>query len=350
TLYHEKNVYANRSLGATDISAELGQLNSGVFDNKLGVSQTFQFPIVFKRQKALNEGLIKASKANEVLSKLEAQQKAASLYVFMQNYQQQKDLLQENQKIYQEFLNKANLRLKKGETNQSEVSTAIIQLKSIENQMRMTDTALQNTARQLQYITNSDQPIIPSQTSTDWSSLLSSLFNENHPLLEVSKENIEISALEAEVEKSKKTPSISLGYNNQSFRDVDHRRYSSGMIGLQVPIFNKGINSSIEAAKVKVEMAKQEYKIKDAQLKQQYDVLQQQIANYDAVVSDYESHQIPASNQLQKIINRQLLEGEINFLDWVILNNQIIDVKTKYLESKLEKEKTLAELYYYTNN
>ena len=348
TLYHEKNVFANRSLGPTEISAELGQVNSSEFDNKITVAQTFQFPVVFKRQKALNEQMISASKMNQSLTKAEIKQRIAQVYVMMQNLEAQQDLLKENQAIYQQFLDKANLRLKKGESNRSEVATATIQLKSIENQIKMISTEIDNQARQLQYLTNSSTKIYATKEPIHWTTLNQLQVATSHPILKIAEENIKTSTLETEVEKSKKSPQLSVGYSNQSFSDLDQNRYNSFQLGLQIPLFNRGINSSIEASRIKTDMAKQDYAIQQSKLNQDFEILNNQIQAYNTIVIDFETSQIPASDDLQKTINRQLLEGEINFLDWVILNNQIIEVKTKFLEAKNLREQTLATMSYYT--
>ena len=348
TLYHQKNVFANRSLGPTEIAGEFGQVNSGEFDNKITIAQSFQFPVVFKRQKALNEQMINASKSNEKLTKIEIKQRLATVYVAMQNLESQYDLLKENETIYQQFLDKANLRLKKGESNKSEVSTATIQLKSIQNQMKMVQTEIENNARQIQYILNSESKIYPTKQPVDWNLINELTVAKNHPILDLANENIKISTLETEVEKSKKSPVLSVGYSNQSFSDLDQNRYNSFQIGVGIPLFNRGINSSIEASRVKIDMAKQSLAIQENRLKQDFDIIKNKITAYDEILNDFEQIQIPASNDLQKTINRQLLEGEINFLDWVILNNQIIDVKSNYLESKNLREMAYAEMTYYT--
>ncbi|WP_312311282.1 CusA/CzcA family heavy metal efflux RND transporter [Empedobacter brevis] len=348
TVYHEKNVFMNRSLSALDISAELGQVNSGEFDNKFTISQAFQFPVVFKRQKELNEQMINASKANEKLTKVEIKQRLANLYVNMQNTEAQFDLLKENESIYHEFLQKANLRLKKGESNRSEISTAIIQFKAIQSQLKLIEVELENTSRKIQFLTNSTVKIYPTKNRVHWNEVSGLNISTSHPLLKFSEENIQTFTLESEVEKSKKIPVLTVGYSNQSFSDLDQNRYNSFQIGVGLPLFNRGVNSSIEASKVKIDLARQSYALQQSKMQQDFDVLKNQINTYDEIINDFEQTQIPASNDLQKTINRQLLEGEINFLDWVILNNQIIEVKTSFLEAKNLREQAYATITYYT--
>lgn len=350
TVYQEKNIFSNRSIGATEISSEFGQVNTGDFDTKFTIAQSFQFPIVYKRQKLLNEQLVSASKANEFLTKVDIKQRLARIYVLMQNLEAQQNLLKENQTIYQQFLDKSNLRLKKGEANKSEVSTAIIQLKSIENQLKLVEVELKNASRQLQFLTNSSVLIYPTVEGINWTRLSELKVSKSHPILQLAEQNIETSNLESEIEKSKKSPVLTVGYSNQSFSDLDQNRYNSFQVGVGLPLFTRGIKSNIEASKVKIDIAKQNLELQQNKLQQEFDVLNNQSNTYLEILNDFEKNQLPASNDLQKTINRQLLEGEINFLDWVILNNQIIEVKSNYLETKNKLELIYAETSYYTAN
>ena len=347
TLYYEKNVYANRSLAPTDISGEFGQVNTAKFDNKFTVSQAFQFPVVFKRQKALNEQLINSAKANEKLTKVEIKQRIAIAYVSMQTFEHQRELLEENLAIYQQFLDKANLRLKKGETNRSEVATATLQYKYIENQIHLVDAEIENVARELQYLTNYTSKIYVDKNEIVWEELIGNKIAKDHPVLSLTNQQIESASLETELEKTKKIPTIYAGYSNQTFLDTNKNRYNSFQVGVQVPLFTRSIKSNIEASKVKVDIAKQQYQLQEMKLQQEYDKLVEEINAYDEVIKDYTESQIPAAKDLQKIINRQLLEGEINFLEWVILNNEIISVKTTLLDIKTKREIAFAQMSYY---
>ena len=346
-LYYQKNSFNNRSLAPIEISSEFGQVNSGEFDTKFSINQTIQFPIVFKRQKALNEELIRTAEVGKNLTVIQIKQQITQVFVEMQTYQQQKSLLIENQQIYQQFLDKSNLRLKKGESNRSEVATATIQLKSIENQIKLVDVQIENAARNLQFLTNHSEKIYATSTPIEWKYIQKETLNVNHPYIQVAQQQINLANKEKALEKSKKIPSLSLGYSNQSFSDLDQNRYNSFQVGVQLPIFNKAINGNIEASQIKIEMAKQDVVLKQNQLSREFDQIQNQIQTYDAIIQDFETTQIPAAQMLQQTINRQLLEGEINFLDWVILNNQILEVRTNVLEIKNKKDLALAQLSYY---
>jgi cobalt-zinc-cadmium resistance protein CzcA len=345
--YHQKNIYANRSLAPTELGSEFGQINTHNTDNRLSVAQTFQFPTVFSRHKRLNEQLVKSAKARLTLTKLELKQRLVSEYVEMQSMIRTKILLEENKAIYQRFLEKANLRMQKGESNRTEVSTAILQLKSIENQIQLVDAAIEMSANDLQLLTQSTNLIYADDSEIDWKTLLPNSVTNQHPLVVLANQELETANLEVAVEQAKKLPSFSLGVNNQTFKDIDAQRYTSAAIGLQIPLFNRSANSAIQAAKIKTQAAQKQVELNTATLETNWQNTLKQLRAYETIIEDYKTNQLPAATDLQKAINLQLLEGEINFLDWVLLNNQVIEVKTKYLEIQNNLAMLYAQSIYY---
>src|SRR5690606_22114659 len=51
--YYRKLVNSAYDIGKTDVGIEYGQLNSGTMDTRFSVTQEFQFPTVYNRQKAV---------------------------------------------------------------------------------------------------------------------------------------------------------------------------------------------------------------------------------------------------------------------------------------------------------
>jgi len=47
--------------------------------------------------------------------------------------------------------------------------------------------------------------------------------------------------------------------------------------------------------------------------------------------------------------NRQFLEGEINYLEWVLLVNQAAANRSDYIEAVRNRNDALTELIFYTN-
>lgn len=347
TLYHQKNIWNNRSLNPTEIGGELGQLNTGELDNKLNVTQSFSFPTVYARQKAVNQQWINVAQANEKLVLQAVKQRVATTYVTLRYWYELLSLLQEHHNIYQQFLDKSTLRLQKGAANRSEVATATIQLKSIDNQLKIVQSNIDKEHRTLQLLVNTNEVIVPSMDVYRWDG---QAINNGAYILNVAEAESVLAQKEIALERAKRFPSIAIGYVNQSFNDIGAQRFQSGNVTLGIPLFSKSIHANIKAATIKAQMAEKQLSYQSFKVNQEQLSLQQQIQAYRSVLDDYVQAQLPAAKTLKQLIDQQLLEGDINFLEWVIMNNQIIEVATKKIEAQLQYDITNANYTFYTGN
>jgi cobalt-zinc-cadmium resistance protein CzcA len=125
------------------------------------------------------------------------------------------------------------LRFEKGAGNILEKTTAEIQFENISNQLKWLENEIDLAKIQLQWLLNSDirnEPIADNFI-IDVGLLSNNIPIENHPLLELSQQEIEQSKLQVQLEKSKLLPDLSISYYNQSFRDIDAHRYNVVAVG-----------------------------------------------------------------------------------------------------------------------
>lgn len=120
---------------ATQINSELGQFNSSFFDTKISVSQSFSMPAVYNRQKQLFTKEWEASILNVSLKEYELKKVVTETF-YNHLYLQEKDkLLIGIDTLYANLLQKAELRLKKGESNLLEKTTFETQRTGIQLQL-----------------------------------------------------------------------------------------------------------------------------------------------------------------------------------------------------------------------
>ena len=67
-------------------------------------------------------------------------------------------------------------------------------------------------------------------------------------------------------------------------------------------------------------------------------------------IAYYEKTALPNAQTLFKTANQQFIAGEINYLDWVILNNQAIEIENNYLEAIKALNETSIEINYLISN
>ena len=66
-------------------------------------------------------------------------------------------------------------------------------------------------------------------------------------------------------------------------------------------------------------------------------------------VSYYENKALKEAGLLEKTANAQFMQGEINYLEWMLLQNQAIVIKSNYLEAVKSLNESIIQLNYMRN-
>ncbi|MDR6158270.1 outer membrane protein TolC [Chryseobacterium sp. SLBN-27] len=330
----------------TEFSTQIGQINGMETDNSFSVSQRFSFPTVYTKRKQLLNAEWNAGIINQNLTKAQLKKEVSDIFYRILTLQEKKKIIVYISRLYNSFADKAKLRLKKGEANIMEESTAEIQKEQAEIQLNMLENDL-NTARlQLQLLLQSEvqyQPVSDKPTMTIDLQISQEIIRK-HPELEYLNQQIAISKAEAQLERSRLLPDVLVGYTNQSMKNINNNRFNTVQIGVGIPLFTKGQRALAKAAKAKVAISENQYYRKEMELKTR---LSQQMNNYTSqmkIVENYEQKQLPKSETLLKAAEKQMEAGEIDYLNWVILTNQAVKTKVDYIDSIEKLNETASEL------
>nr|WP_297307776.1 CusA/CzcA family heavy metal efflux RND transporter [uncultured Flavobacterium sp.] len=348
TEFQEKNVKSQLSIQPTDISMEFGDINSSVFDQKIAVEQRFQFPTFYAKQKKLNIQMIQTALAQEKVSEKIIEHQIGSLYAEWQYLNLKKQINQENIRVYSDFLNKANLRFEKGATNRTEVATAKIRLQKIENEGKAIQTHIDNIKIEFKNLLQLESEFELVSENEYFEIPLKSQSNQ-HPLISLQEALLKESELKVEVEKSKRLPDVTVGYYNQSFKEINTNRFQSFMVGVSVPIFQGSLKSGIKSAETSVKIQENQLQIQKNKWAQDIKQLLNEVETYNAIIASYKKTQLAEATALKQITEQQLLSGEINFLDWVILNDQIIDLQNQFADQLFTRNIKAVSLNYLAN-
>jgi cobalt-zinc-cadmium resistance protein CzcA len=321
-------------------------MNGVETDNSFSVSQRFSFPTVYTKRKQLLNAEWNAGIINQNLTKAQLKKEVSDIFYRILTLQEKKKIIVYISRLYNSFADKANLRLKKGEANIMEESTAEIQKEQAEIQLNMLENDL-NTARlQLQLLLQSEvqyQPVSDKPTMTIDLQISQEIIRK-HPELEYLNQQIAISEAEAQLERSRLLPDVLVGYTNQSMKNINNNRFNTVQIGVGIPLFTKGQRALAKAAKAKVAISENQYQRKEMELKTRFS---QQMNNYTSqmkIVENYEQKQLPKSETLLKAAEKQMEAGEIDYLNWVILTNQAVKTKVDYIDSIEKLNETASEL------
>ena len=337
-----------------NISAEIGQMNSFYVDNKFSVSQTIRLPKFYNAQKTVLMEEYKNSFLHLDLQKWQLKKEISLVYNELNYFIEKKKLLKKADSIFTQYFNRADLRLKKGESNLLEKATAENLRSQAEMQLKSLEKDREISIQKLSFLIN-DGTFYQNENAKYGILNLENLNAEyaGNPLvlkqLEQEK-NIQNAKLLAE--KAKLSPSLNLGVNSMTMKGngADEKyynathRFQSGFVGVGIPVFNSAQKSVIEAQKVNQLIAENNYQLGLINLKNQYLQNLRQFQKLNDEISYYQKTGLQNSESILKTANNQYFNGEINYLEWTLLVTQAFEIQNKYIDRLKETNDKIIEI------
>jgi len=357
--YHQKLIKSGTAIPVTDVFGEYGQINGIYNDTRFGISQTINFPTVYKRQKELLTEEWKSSLLNTDVQEAQLKKQVSQVFYTLVYLHHKRELLQKTDTLFAEFLNKATLRFKAGESNVLEKTTAENQRGQMALQLLQLEKDWEIVQLQFQLLLNTEKDFVPMEDADlgipfleNDSSLLTS-----HPEIQFLKQQQQIANAVTKSEQSKLLPDLSFGYNLMGMRGMgpDDKLYNSTpqfhsiQIGLGIPVFTGSQKAKINAAKINENIAANEYEWKLKNFENAYHSAFMEYQKFEEMVRYFESTALKNAATITETAEKQFLNGDINYLEWVLLINQAIVIQSDYIEAVKNLNNALAELNFYNN-
>jgi len=346
----------------TQFVLDAGQVNSALFDTKFGVSQSVPLPSFFRAQKNLLSEQWHASQVQVELLAYELRRTVTDIFCRYDYLLKKQEILRRADSLYNGFFERARLRLQKGESNVLEKITAETQKKNAEQQLALVAQEMQSVLWELAYLLHSDTLFVPSLESTWGEGLLSPQADSNlmaaHPKLQVLMQEFRLAQAQSAVEKSKLLPELMLGYNNNSFRGIgpDNKSYTMGnrfhsvQAGIGIPLFARSQKTKLEVARVReeivlqsVELGKEEFQTRIRQYMAAYE-------NQRTILRSMQQSSLPNAQLILQTAGKQFFNGEINYLDYVLLVNQALALQNAYADAQYTLNNHLIQLQFINLN
>ncbi|HUH35777.1 MAG TPA: CusA/CzcA family heavy metal efflux RND transporter [Moheibacter sp.] len=346
-VYAEKRISTAVNLPQTVITTEFGQINSATSDTKIGIAQSFNFPTVYGHQKKVLKEEWNSSVLAVNLNVLEVKKTVTELFYHILVLREKENLLVELDQRYASFLEKSNLRFEKGASNLLEKTTAELQREQIVIQLTSLRNEIELTKIQWQLLLNTDTNYEPIADDIIIASMIFDATNDsNHPSIQLAAQEIEKSKAMIKLEKSRFLPDLSIGYFNQSFKDINKNQFNSFEINIGIPIFHGAQKAQVRAEEQKVRYAENELAYQKAQWKTNVESSLQAFKTLLEIVENYQEKQLPNAHKIVATAQEQFVGGEIDYLDWMMLSNQAIQIQNDYYNAVMQLNLSSINLQY----
>ena len=350
-------IKAATTLPNTTIAGEAGQINSAYFDTKFSISQGFNFPAVYARQKQLYTEEWKVTLLNVSVREAEIKRAVTETYYAYLYWKEKEKLLFSIDSLYNNLLQKATLRLQKGEANVLEKTTFETQRSAISLQLTEVEKQLQLNNSLFQLLLNTQQPYVPAllHLSDEGFAMGNLVTVEEHPYLQYFYQQKQIAKAATKVEQSKLLPELLLSYNNASIQGMgaDEKNYTTGhrfqsaQVGIGIPLFTSAQKARVKASRINEQIADNNYLVEKQTLQNRLNAAVIQYTQNKNVLQLYLQQYLKNAATIKDAATKQFLNGEINYLDFVMLLNQSVTVQSNYIDALNTFTQSAVQLSYF---
>ncbi|RAJ08273.1 cobalt-zinc-cadmium resistance protein CzcA [Chitinophaga skermanii] len=351
--------------GHAVLSADFGHTNSVYTDNRFGLSQTISFPTVYVNQSKVLQADWKVAQEKTRMSELELRTEVRTVFYEYAAMLKRKELLLYADSLYRLFESKSRKRFETGAANILEKTSAEAQLQQIENQYRLLQKDMiltLNRYNQLLQDSVFHEPVInedkfPGQLPGE----IATADVKELPIYKQAEFTTESAYNNWKLERSRLMPGLTLGYNNQSIKGIQNvngvekmyggaDRFHYVSAGISIPIFAKAQSARAGAAKLNYESSIKQASSVELQLQTALNDAVQAVTKYREVLEYYEAKGLSNAALISSTADVQFQNGEIDFLQWVMLVNQAIGIRSEYINTLNSFNQAVIQYNKLTNN
>lgn len=331
----------------TSIEYAQDPIMPGLIDKKIGITQTFEFPTVYISQgKMLKQETLLAERSKSITQN-EIVREVSETYYNMLHALQTVNLLQQQDSIYADFLQKATVRYNTGESSQLEKMNAENRYQENRLQLNQAISTLASRQLEMQTLLNTGESILPLENELQKLPDLVSLDVESvsvNPLMGYFDQQLNVSMAQASVEKNKLLPDIFGGYN---FTDA---KVPSFQIGISVPLFFGAQRSKIKAANIRSTQIGMEKQQALQSLQNAYSVQYNEYLKAKESLTYYETAGVAQANDIVRVANASYQLGEIGYMEYIQNLQTAIGIKLQYAGAMNRFNQSIILLNYLKGN
>ena len=337
------------NLGNTDISYQ----GDGLFDtdfgqqvNQIGIVQNIPHPGVNKAQNKMQDAYAIQSVTQKELSENEVEWNVKQLYFDIQYKKEIEKLYANLSSTYQEYYDKAEVRVKVGDTNPIEALTIKSKWQEYQLLLRQVELEITNLEKQFQLLLNTSSSVSVVEKLKPVDFIIQESIDNNLSLLQT-QQNIAIESAKVDVVQSALKPSFNVGYAVQRFYEGGW--LSAAELGVSLPLFNGQTKKKVQAQKMQIDISNYEYENQQLVLNQEKLRIEAKVNLYQAGIDFYNDQMTFVNPEILRISNLNYQAGQLSYIELLNTLQLLATNNRNYLEQILAYNKAVADYQFLTN-
>jgi cobalt-zinc-cadmium resistance protein CzcA len=343
-------------LPATDFGIEVGQFNTINVDYKIFAEQRFALPRLYRKQAEVFEKQALRSEAALANQRFEIGYEVKVLYVELQSLAEQEAVWRRADSLFSGCLTRAEARFRTGQANILEKTSAEMQLHRARQRLTTVQGERRALAQRFRALLRTEAAYLP--IAEPMALTFDTAVGPNHPWLQLQQSQIDIATAERDVASALRGPQFSVGLSAQSITGFmtlangqnEYFGYSPQFLflqaGISVPLFDKALRAKTQAAELARERETAQWEALRYELRA---ALSEALETYrkaeNALAIFYRDIQ-PSLNRLSASADTQLANGEIDFLEWAMIADRVLELQLEQTETLRQFNRAVLQLHY----
>ena len=334
--YQKKLKCASWEFEKTNVDYAYGQMNSVAKDNSFGISQNFSSVFQNLGRQGLAKAYIKNAELGLKMTQVEIISNVKTIYSQLLFDYSKLKLLRYQDSLYSIFLKTAELKNTLGESPLLEKMAAETRAMEIKIQLQQLHSDILVHKRKLGLLINEKAPIEIAET--ELFKMTSDInFDSNStqsiPSLQLMKQQVEISKREKQVEKLNLMPDLSIGYMNQSNKDLgEGKRFTGVQVGVAVPLIFFSKSAKVQAYKINEQIAQNNYELFEAGMKNEMQSLNSEFQKQKSTLAYFENYALKQAHLIIEQSGKSYLAGNIDYVEYVLNLDKALEIESSYLQ------------------
>ena len=324
-----------------------------------GVVQTIDFPTVYQRQARAAEAGISLAERGRDVNRATVRRDVRAAYLTLQFAEAQIRQLTYQDSLFRALQTTTERLFKAGEVTALQRVSTEAEARQARNQLEQAAVDLQSAKRRLGLLLGRPNADLSAgtdlrQTGPDLArtggALLAGLPTEDSaavalsPTLAYAAQNVELSQSGISLVRARRTPALTIGYQNQGFADSPYKYRLQ--FGVSVPLYFWTYRSQLQAATARAGAARAQVQVQRLELGTQYQQRLSDTRKFSASLAYYEQTGLPQSRAIISQSQRLFRAGEISYLVLIQSLNQAFTIQNTYLTTIRDYSQALIELNY----